>query len=128
MIAWRRTCTRSVASIATAFTLSRTASAAPWPAASQPTASMQLSGPRLPVRDISSSYTSTVEKLMVSAPPVEGAATARSKKPADVVKVLSLRGMGPERVSCTHHRRYQPSIGSDDLTSRGDDDGRSASP
>jgi hypothetical protein len=47
MIAWRSTCTLSVASIAAAFTFSRTASEAPWPAASQPTASMQLSGPRL---------------------------------------------------------------------------------
>src|SRR6476660_6605032 len=41
MIAWRSTCTRSLARNAAAFTLSRVASEAPWPDASQPTASMQ---------------------------------------------------------------------------------------
>ena len=55
MMTCRRTCTRSVARNAAAFTLSRVASAAPWAEASQPTASMQLSGPRFPVRFISSS-------------------------------------------------------------------------
>lgn len=76
---WRRTLGRSLCMRRSCFAQS-TVEPTPWPRASGPTASMQTSGPRPPVRISSSSTTfaSTCSKLMHSAPRTSRAMSSRS--------------------------------------------------